>query len=362
MYQTCIHCLRPLGANESIEALPVGRRLAFDAAKGRLWVICRACERWNLTPFEQRWEAIEQAERVYRATRVRVSTEHIGLARLPDDTELVRVGTPQRPEFAAWRYGDQFGRRRRRAIVMASGAAFGVGAAVSGAIIAGVGIVALVPLLQLMNAAALVSGTHQTRRSFVLPDGGVFVPVGLPRLVKGGPGGWGVDVGYTVLRRPDDPRPLPGWFTPSWDGEGKNEMGRLQLYGADTFPLLRWAMPRANRAGASRATIADGVRLIEDAGGPDTYPVWAAQRVREWAARSSFGDTGALDAIPAPARLAFEMALHEDSERRAMEGELASLEQAWRDAEQVAAIADNLLVPLSVTQRLAQFKRGLGRG
>lgn len=266
MYQTCIHCLRPLGVNESIEALPVGRRLAFDAAKGRLWVICQACERWNLAPFEQRWEAIEQAERVYRATRVRVSTDHIGLARLPDDTELVRVGAPQRPEFAAWRYGDQFGRRRRRTIVMSSGAVLGVGAAVGGAVVAGAGIIAMLPLLQLLNAAAIVSRTHQTRRSFVLPDGGVFVPVGLPRLVKGGPDDWGVDVGYTVLRRPDDPKPLPGWFAPSWDGEGKNEMGRLQLYGADALPLLRWAMPRANRAGASRSTIAEGVRLIEDAG------------------------------------------------------------------------------------------------
>ncbi|MBD0320515.1 MAG: hypothetical protein ICV87_09295, partial [Gemmatimonadetes bacterium] len=40
--------------------------------------------------------------------------------------------------------------------------------------------------------------------------------------------------------------------------------------------------------------------------------------------------------------LALEMALHEEQERRAREGELAVLEAAWRDAEQVAAIADRL--------------------
>jgi hypothetical protein len=49
-------------------------------------------------------------------------------------------------------------------------------------------------------------------------------------------------------------------------------------------------------------------------------------------------------------RLAFEMALHEETERRAMQGELAELERAWRDAEEIAKIADNLLVPSSVAE------------
>ena len=44
-------------------------------------------------------------------------------------------------------------------------------------------------------------------------------------------------------------------------------------------------------------------------------------------------------------RLALEMSVHEESERRAMEGELAVLEAAWRDAEQIAAICDDDLSP-----------------
>jgi len=44
MFSTCIFCHRDLGANESIETFPVGRRLAYDEAKGRLWVVCRHCE------------------------------------------------------------------------------------------------------------------------------------------------------------------------------------------------------------------------------------------------------------------------------------------------------------------------------
>jgi hypothetical protein len=36
------------------------------------------------------------------------------------------------------------------------------------------------------------------------------------------------------------------------------------------------------------------------------------------------------------------MALHEESERRALEGELTLLESAWREAEEIAGIADRL--------------------
>lgn len=39
------------------------------------------------------------------------------------------------------------------------------------------------------------------------------------------------------------------------------------------------------------------------------------------------------------------MALHEEQERRALEGELWILEQAWKEAGEIAAIADSLLLP-----------------
>jgi hypothetical protein len=100
----------------------VGRRLAYAPAKGRLWVVCSRCERWNLSPLETRWEAIEEAERSYRATRLRVSTDNVGLAQLREGLELVRIGAPPRLERAGWRYGDQFGRRRRRMYMLGAAA------------------------------------------------------------------------------------------------------------------------------------------------------------------------------------------------------------------------------------------------
>ena len=112
MYSTCLFCHAALGQNEVIEHFPVGRRLAFDGAKGRLWAVCARCGRWNLTPLEERWEAIEDCERLFRATKLRVSTDNVGLARLREGLDLVRIGAPLRPEFAAWRYAGEFARRR----------------------------------------------------------------------------------------------------------------------------------------------------------------------------------------------------------------------------------------------------------
>src|SRR4051812_30342745 len=135
MYSTCLFCNNPLGTNEVLEMFPVGRRIAFDSERGRLWVVCRSCERWNLSPLDERWEALDECERLFSDARLRTSTENIGLAKLSEGLELVRVGAPLRPEFAAWRYGDQFGRRRRRAMMRT-----GIGLALVGGAYAGLGL------------------------------------------------------------------------------------------------------------------------------------------------------------------------------------------------------------------------------
>src|SRR3712207_5627211 len=131
MYSHCIFCGSGLGANESIEHFPVGQKLAFDAEKGRLWVVCPTCAKWNLTPLEERWEAVEECERRFRGTSIRTSTENVGLAKLPDGTELVRIGRPLRPEFAAWRYGGEFAARQTRAVILGVALAGAIGGIVA---------------------------------------------------------------------------------------------------------------------------------------------------------------------------------------------------------------------------------------
>ena len=68
-----------------------------------------------------------------------VSTDNVGLAKHPEGLELVRIGQPMRPEFAAWRYGDQFGRRRKRAIMYGVGGTVVIGGVILGGAITGVG-------------------------------------------------------------------------------------------------------------------------------------------------------------------------------------------------------------------------------
>ena len=61
--------------------------------------------------------------------------------------------------------------------------------------------------------------------------------------------------------------------------------------------------------------------------------------------------------LPHEVRLALEMASHEETERRALEGELALLEDAWQEAEEIAAISDDLFVSGDTHARLADLKR-----
>jgi hypothetical protein len=61
--------------------------------------------------------------------------------------------------------------------------------------------------------------------------------------------------------------------------------------------------------------------------------------------------------MPASIRLALEMSLHEEDERRALEGELYLLEDRWREAEEVAAISDDMFLPAGVDAILKRLKR-----
>jgi hypothetical protein len=109
-----------------------------------------------------------------------------------------------------------------------------------------------------------------------------------------------------------------------------------------------YVLPAINWAGAEKRDVDRAVQLIEDSRkSPSEF-------VRELAHRA--GMAYRLHELPSASRLALEMAAHEESERRAMEGELALLEAAWRQAEEIAKIADNLLMPASVDEFLERNK------
>jgi hypothetical protein len=320
LYSTCLFCHASLGKNDAIEHFPIGRRLAYDAAMGRLWVVCRKCTRWNLTPLEERWEAIEECERAYSNTRMRVATENVGLARLAEGLELVRIGAPQRPEFAAWRYGDDFGRRRRRYVAL-SGV---LGAALLGKFVAG-------PVLGLtmgiatggfsalysVGMGAMLIRDFRVRSRVAVPGEKRRAVIRRSQLKKIRIQAEGDSL---RIQMPADGAAISG---PDYKRE-------VTLQGDAALRAAATILTVANDAGANKETLSKATDIVTQQ--PD-----ASRLFREAAPVQV-----QLTKIPDDMRLALEMATNEDIERRAMEGELAMLEAAWKQAEEIAEIADNL--------------------
>lgn len=324
MWRTCLFCKKPLGSNEVVESFPVGRRLAFDAARGRLWVVCRSCRRWNLTPLEERWEAVETCEKLFRDTRLRTSSENIGLARHSEGLELVRIGRPLRPEFAAWRYGDQLGERRRRQILgLATGGP--IGAAIYFSIPPLVSLAAVPFGLGLFfwamrSTAAKVRVGHASAGTVVTPD----------------------NVARFRVADIDTIRILPHDREPHFRVEVCRGKRAVSFENEDARRVAGTILPLLNQWGATRAMVETAVSEIESHQHLNRF---LARVAHERHSDAWDGRVGYVKSMPKPTRLALEMALHEDQERRALEGELWLLEQAWKEAEEIAAISDDLLLP-----------------
>jgi len=341
VYAHCLFCNADLGRNEALEAFPVGRRLAYDAARGRLWVVCTRCARWNLTPLEERWEAIEQAERLFRGTRLRASTDNIGLVRLRDATAVVRVGRPVGPELALWRYGRVLARRRHLAIAKTVAKEVAV-AGVEGFFYGPIAAVAR--LVVRLNEADPDYWTGEAAQ----PPGTARVPV----CVSGHVLRLDVDLATVRVRlRPDGAVSVALPF------------GRevRTFADADALAALRPMLVTLNTAGAPPEQVSRALSRLTRAGAAASYLAALGAR-RSFAARRRSGrdvpdGQFPLADLPRLDRLALEMALHEEQERRALEGELAGLERAWRDAEEIAAIADNLVLPRGVQAAWEQLRR-----
>jgi hypothetical protein len=67
---------------------------------------------------------------------------------------------------------------------------------------------------------------------------------------------------------------------------------------------------------------------------------------------------GLVNKLPRPTRLALEMALHEEHERRALQGELKALEAVWKQAEEIASISDSLLLPEGTEEFIEEHRNG----
>ncbi len=368
MYTTCTFCYRTLGANPVLESFPVSGRVAFDPARGCVWAVCPHCARWNLAPLEERWEVVEDCERRFRQTALRYTSGNIGLAWVADALDLVRVGPALRPEVAAWRYGRTLAHRRPRALRSLGHAAT---LAILGLRRLAVGAPRSATVRSVVGDLLLGAVGHTVADVVHLPSPSVAsdLPVAVIRLRH---------LVHARLVRPEPGRP--------WSLSIPHDQGLLHLEGEAGLRAAARMLAIVNGSerghGFSRDLLSAAVSKVDDSARPDSY----FNRVLGIALRSSWGRDGHAEGsvatveslevaqseterlvwrltgrtfwarggigsdpatslldVPLVDRVALEMAAHEETERRALEGELAELQQAWREADEIATIADALL-------------------
>lgn len=347
MYSHCIACFNSLGRNEELHIFPVGRRLAFDAGRGRLWVICPRCAQWNLSPLEERWEAIEAAEHLFSRSVVRAATDQIGMAQLKSGLSLVRVGRPLRPEFAAWRYGPRFRARTAQARrAKASAVAVHLGAVTLASALVVMGAPAALPWVFGMPTWALASWVHhrsmrgsqihEARRALTRAwaQAGRFTPPQTDREINS-------------LSQHVEIYLVPTENGGGWALRLQSLLDTYDFLDEEALRFAHVALPVVNVAQLGRRTVQAAVAEIESVRDPSAYFAHTLER-----SRAGGICPRPLRHYPAPVRLALEMAAHEVAERHLIAGELRILEQAWRAAEEIAAIADNLTLSPEISRHL----------
>jgi len=340
MYSHCTSCKTDLGGNEVLEAFPVGRRIAFDPYKGRLWVLCSYCRSWNLAPLHDRWEAVEALEREFEVAQIGASTERVSLGRTRSGLTLVRIGRVDRLEFAGWRFGDRLLSRRRKFSRDLRWAGLS-GLAMSGVGLAGfaVGIPWAVYLpLAGIAAGSAVDVTRVTRWSR-----GPALRLGSGDLIS-----------YS--------RAMSSRLTPSDSDEGwalliPNQAGKEVLAtGSEAKKVVRMILPHANVFGSTPDQVKRAVDSVERMGSTRDVFRNSAEALRELGKPTFAAKPGSVTVAPPEVKLGLEIAANEELERRVLEGEASVLEGEWQEAEELAAIADDLLFPSRLSARLKRWK------
>lgn len=340
MYTRCLICSTAFEPNEALEHFPRGKRIAFDPGRGRLWAVCRTCKRWSLTPIEERWEALEELEKITRDKAQLLSqTDNIALLRA-GPLEIVRVGRANLTEEAWWRYGRELTGRREKYKKLSLAGTIAAGAVVAGGWATG-GMTLLGMWLVMGNASS------------TLTDGA--------RWLRFGSAAWRgrrecTRCGYTFTSLSYRDRAGFGLFPA--EGEGRFDLiyrcpncghyrdGGLRLTGDAAEQTLRRTLAYHHFAGASEGRVTSATRLIQEAGSPRDLTRIVVKDGRR------LGDLQRTGAV------ALEIAANENAEQHLLELELAELEAHWRREEELAAIVDGELTPLPLLESLRRKVTG----
>jgi hypothetical protein len=305
--------------------LPPAWRIAFDPERGRIWIVCDSCYRWNLWPPEEQRGALVALERVAGDRgQTLARTENITLLAV-GEMILIRVGNASLHERAWWRYGREVLTREqayRSTGARLSAYAYGALAAV---------------------AESVGLGDRNFRVRF---EEGMTAEVLRWRRF-----GWAAWFGrlkcpscgsFLRAARFD----LSWWFCPIMDDQGRLALGvpcprcdpwtpekvyHLQGYEAES--VLRRVLAYQNITGAAEKAVEDAVREVERSGSPEAFM------------KEVLRDGPFLRELAFPQAVALEISLNEGVERRALEVEARGLEFMWRREEELARIMDEELDP-----------------
>ncbi|HKN67242.1 MAG TPA: hypothetical protein VJW73_13260 [Gemmatimonadaceae bacterium] len=345
MYTHCFVCRRSLGENDEIPHLTIGRKVAFDVERGRLWVVCPHCGQWCLTPLEDRWETIADCEALFGAAEARVSTTNVGLARARE-VELIRIGPALRDEIANWRYGPRLTRRRRAVRIAGGAAAVGAAAATAGTIY-------LIGSLAVASASTFVGGwLAMLGLVYAYKLRGVvdFTPVARVAL----PGG----AHRTLLRSH-----LPSIYL---HRRSKSVTCVIVMFGDlqatysedDALHLLNRLLPHANWRGASPPEIEEATKRVDKA--EHVCRKQHDNRLAAWehlAVDQPDKAPALLMKMSPTRRLALEMAVNEELEHRAMSGTVTQLADRWSVEEEIARTSDDMFLPQWIGDWIRAAKR-----
>jgi hypothetical protein len=329
MFTRCIFCHSDLPANQTVEQFPVGTRIAFDPGRGRLWVVCKHCSRWNLAPIDERWEVLEALERLsVDRGRLLSQTEHIALIRV-EDIEIVRVGRAKLAEEAWWRYGAEMQKRRSRYKVVQAVQV----ATIVGLMSTGIGGAYLFlgggdPFNDYLRWRKF--GKTLWRGEMKCPVcGAVLKEVSFKRSK------------HMILTSDDNGQPV--LHLRCRNCGFSNAEGGTRFSGPQADAMLRRTLAYHNFSGAKEQHVKDAVGTIDQAGSPERL-------IRELARRHF--RISHEKRKSAGLSIALEIAVNDETERQLLELELKELEARWREEEELAAIVDGELTEVPLLERI----------
>ena len=335
MFTQCLLCHTPFPPNEELQYFTTSTRVAYDAVRGRLWAICRSCKRWSLAPIEERWEALEELEKVVRdRAKLLSQTDNVALLRA-GELDVVRVGRANLTEEAWWRYGRELTHRAAKHQKLTFIGTAAAAAAIAGGWASG-GIGWLGAWLlwenapqQLTQAARWLrfGGSAWRGNRPCTRCGQIFRSVAYQDRTQ-------------LILSPGTGKGHALSVTQRCPVCGDLEAGGLHLRGKEGEYVSRRLLAYHHHTGASEKRVRSATRLIEEAGSPEDLTRIVIKEGRR------LGDLQRTGAI------ALEIAANDTLEQRLLELELAEIEAHWKEEEELAAIIDGELTPLPLVEKL----------